>query len=202
MSDALSLVAHTFQVLKFKPQCSCENIRSDLKHLEARISGHPYLEALEENCLHPDSLKVFVGQQHHIIGSDLRSIALILARQGMLPSRPFCLIAMAACLKIGNSDIVLLFRESPGGNSAACSSMQLRITRRSRAVNSTAFEKSRGRGLSGISWLSLGFVFSAGCAARSSRPSIRKRKRGRQGFWNSNDGRFIKSLGIDSHEGF
>jgi thiaminase len=74
MSDALSLVAH---------------IRSDLKHLEARISGHPYLEALEENCLHPDSLKVFVGQQHHIIGSDLRSIALILARQGMLPSRRF-----------------------------------------------------------------------------------------------------------------
>ena len=74
MSNALSLVAQ---------------IRSDLKPIEAKISGHTYLKALEENRMHPDSLKVFVGQQHHIISSDLRSIALILARQGMLPSRRF-----------------------------------------------------------------------------------------------------------------
>ncbi|HYL16238.1 MAG TPA: hypothetical protein VEV41_24610 [Terriglobales bacterium] len=32
---------------------------------------------------------MFAGQQHHIISSDLRSIALILSRQGMLPSRRF-----------------------------------------------------------------------------------------------------------------
>ena len=74
MSDAPLLISH---------------IRSDLKPLEAKISGHAYLKALEENRVRPDSLKVFVGQQHHIIGSDLRSIALILARQGMLPSRRF-----------------------------------------------------------------------------------------------------------------
>src|SRR5215472_8978353 len=64
-------------------------IRSDLKPLETKISSHPYLKALEENRVHPESLKVFVGQQHHIISSDLRSIALILARQGMLPSGRF-----------------------------------------------------------------------------------------------------------------
>lgn len=74
MSDALPLVAL---------------IRSDLKSLEAKISGHAYLKALEENRVHPELLKVFVGQQHHIISSDLRSIALIVARQGMLPSGRF-----------------------------------------------------------------------------------------------------------------
>jgi len=74
MSDAVALVA---------------TIRSDLKPLEARISGHAYLEALEEHGVHPDSLKVFVGQQHHLISSDLRSIALILSRQGTLLSHRF-----------------------------------------------------------------------------------------------------------------
>lgn len=74
MSDAIPLVAR---------------IRSDLKPLEARICGHAYLNALEEHSVHPESLKVFVGQQHHVISSDLRSIALILSRQGMLPSRRF-----------------------------------------------------------------------------------------------------------------
>ena len=74
MPDAVALVAR---------------IRSDLKPLEARISGHAYLKAIEDHRVHPDSLKVFVGQQHHLISSDLRSIALILSRQGMLPGHRF-----------------------------------------------------------------------------------------------------------------
>lgn len=74
MSDAVQLVAR---------------IRSDLKPLEARICGHAYLKALEVHRMHPNSLRVFVGQQHHLISSDLRSIALILSRQGTLPSRRF-----------------------------------------------------------------------------------------------------------------
>jgi thiaminase len=74
MSDALQLV---------------EQIRSDLRPLETKISGHPYLRALEEGQVQRDVLKVFAGQQHHIISSDLRSIALILSRQGMLPSLHF-----------------------------------------------------------------------------------------------------------------
>jgi pyrroloquinoline quinone (PQQ) biosynthesis protein C len=64
MSDALQLV---------------EQIRSDLRPLETKISGHPYLRALEEGQVQRDVLKVFAGQQHHIISSDLRSIALILS---------------------------------------------------------------------------------------------------------------------------
>src|SRR5229473_4143914 len=74
MPDALELV---------------EQIRSGLRPLEAEISCHPYLKALEEGRVQGDSLKVFAGQQHHIISSDLRSIALILSRQGMLPSLHF-----------------------------------------------------------------------------------------------------------------
>ena len=74
VSDALQLV---------------EKIRSDLKPLAEKISGHPYLKALEEGRLPHDLLKVFAGQQHHIISSDLRSIALILSREGMRPSRRF-----------------------------------------------------------------------------------------------------------------
>lgn len=74
MSDALHLISQ---------------IRSDLKPLEAKISCHAYLEALEKNRVFPDSLKMFAGQQYHIVSSDLRSIALILSRQGVLSSRRF-----------------------------------------------------------------------------------------------------------------
>ena len=66
-----------------------EQIRSDLKPLETKISRHPYLRALEDGSVQPNSLKLFAGQQHHIISSDLRSIALILSRQDRLPSRRF-----------------------------------------------------------------------------------------------------------------
>lgn len=76
MSDALQLV---------------EQIRSDLKPIETKISKHPYLRTLEDGRVQQNSLKIFPGQQHHIISSDLRSIALIVSRQGMLPSRRFLL---------------------------------------------------------------------------------------------------------------
>src|SRR6266536_2331450 len=66
-----------------------EQIRSDLRPLEDKILGHSYLKALEEGRLQRDQLKVFAMQQHQIISSDLRSIALIVSRQGMLPSRRF-----------------------------------------------------------------------------------------------------------------
>ena len=66
-----------------------EQIRSDLRPLEDKILGHSYLKALDEGRLQRDQLKVFALQQHHIISSDLRSVALIVSRQGMLPSRRF-----------------------------------------------------------------------------------------------------------------
>ena len=82
MSDALQLV---------------EQIRSDLRPLEAKISCHPYLKALEEGRVQRELLKVFAGQQHHIISSDLRSIALILSRQDMLPSLHFLMGVLGYC---------------------------------------------------------------------------------------------------------
>jgi len=98
-----------------------EQIRSDLTPLEEKVLDHNYLKALEEGRLQRDQLKVFVGQQHHIISSDLRSIALILARQGMLPSRRFLMIvlqgeaaaldalhAFAGTLGLGVSDLEVL----------------------------------------------------------------------------------------------
>jgi thiaminase len=66
-----------------------EQICSDLKPLEKQILGHSYFKALEEGRLQRDQLKVFALQQHQIIISDLRSIALIVSRQGLLPSRRF-----------------------------------------------------------------------------------------------------------------
>jgi len=74
MSDALQTV---------------ELIRSDLRPLEHRILGHRYLKALDGGHLQRDQLEVFVGQQHHIISSDLRSIALMISRHGVRPSRHF-----------------------------------------------------------------------------------------------------------------
>ena len=66
-----------------------EQIRSDLRPLEDKILGHSYLKALDEGRLQRDQLKVFALQQHHIISSDLRSVALIVSRQRRLPSRRF-----------------------------------------------------------------------------------------------------------------
>jgi hypothetical protein len=103
-----------------------EKIRSDLKPLEERILRHAYLKALEDARVPLDLLKVFAGQQHHIISSDLRSIALILSREGMWPSRHFLmkvlqgeaaaldgLHAFAGALGLNTSDLEL-FEPLPG----------------------------------------------------------------------------------------
>src|ERR1019366_10688367 len=58
MSDALQLV---------------EQIRSDLRPLETKISGHPYLRALEEGRVQRDLLKVFAGRQHHLQTEERRA---------------------------------------------------------------------------------------------------------------------------------
>jgi thiaminase len=68
-----------------------EKIRMDLRPLDEKILGHPYILALNEGKLPLDSLRAFAGQQYHIITSDLRSIAGLLSRHGQLPSRPWLL---------------------------------------------------------------------------------------------------------------
>ena len=64
-------------------------IRLQIKELEQKILAHPYLTAVEEGRIPFDQLQLFVGQQFHIISSDLRSISLLVSRYGNSPSRSF-----------------------------------------------------------------------------------------------------------------
>jgi hypothetical protein len=68
-----------------------EKIRADLKPLDQKILQHRYLEALEKGSVAREKLKIFAGQQFHIILSDLRSVALFVAHHGLLPSRLYLL---------------------------------------------------------------------------------------------------------------
>ena len=68
-----------------------EEIRQDLREVEARIAGHPYLEALEQRRIAPEKLRLFAGEQYHIVGSDLRSFALLVSRHGDTASGRFFL---------------------------------------------------------------------------------------------------------------
>jgi len=66
-------------------------IRTELEPLHHKITGHRYVAALENARVPRESLALFAIQQYHIIASDLRSVALLLARHGNLPSRPYLL---------------------------------------------------------------------------------------------------------------
>ncbi|MBI2080842.1 MAG: hypothetical protein HYT86_03805 [candidate division NC10 bacterium] len=55
-------------------------LREELKPVEARILGHPFLGALERGEVPRGGLQEFARQQYHIIASDLRSVALAVAR--------------------------------------------------------------------------------------------------------------------------
>jgi hypothetical protein len=68
-----------------------DTIRTELKPLHHKIINHRYIAALENAKVSRESLVAFAIQQYHIIASDLRSIALLLARHGNLPSRPYLL---------------------------------------------------------------------------------------------------------------
>ncbi len=69
-------------------------IRTGLKPLEERILRHRYLDALQTGRVAREKLRIFAGQQYHIIASDLRSIALLLSRHGSLASRPYILAVL------------------------------------------------------------------------------------------------------------
>src|ERR1700682_5091249 len=66
-----------------------QKIRTGLKPLEEKILRHRYLEALQTSRVAREKLRIFAGQQYHIIASDLHSIALLLSRHGNLASRPY-----------------------------------------------------------------------------------------------------------------
>ena len=68
-----------------------EEARRGIAPVEERIRQHPYLQALEGRRVARGTLAIFAGQQRHIIESDLRSVALILARSASQPTRDFFL---------------------------------------------------------------------------------------------------------------
>lgn len=64
-------------------------LRKELGPVESEILSHPYLNEAEAGRLTRDDLRVFAGEQYHIIRSDLRSVALLVNRFGSSPSGPF-----------------------------------------------------------------------------------------------------------------
>jgi hypothetical protein len=64
-------------------------IRRELDPVEQAIRRHPYLSALEAGRVRREDLTRFAGEQHHIIRSDLRSVALLVSRFGTTPCGPF-----------------------------------------------------------------------------------------------------------------
>ncbi len=68
-----------------------DEIRRDLREVEVLIAGHPYLQALEQGRIAREKLRIVAGEQYHIVGSDMRSFALLVSRYGDSPSGRFFL---------------------------------------------------------------------------------------------------------------
>jgi len=68
-----------------------QEARRGIAPVEERIRQHPYLQALEGRRVARGTLAIFAGQQRHIIESDLRSVALIVARSASQATRDFFL---------------------------------------------------------------------------------------------------------------
>jgi len=64
-------------------------IHGALLPVEQRIRQHVYLQALEEGRIASTRLRLFVGEQCHIIPGDLRSIALLISRCAEPASQQF-----------------------------------------------------------------------------------------------------------------
>ena len=62
---------------------------AQLKVVEDKLLAHPYLSAIEEGRIAREKLRLFAGEQYHIINSDLRSVALLISRQGHGPNSGF-----------------------------------------------------------------------------------------------------------------
>lgn len=95
-----------------------DETRARLKQVEDRLFGHPYLAAVEEGRIPREKLRLFAGEQYYIISSDLRSIAILINRQGHLPSRDYflgalqgeatargALLAFASALQMDDGDL-------------------------------------------------------------------------------------------------
>lgn len=63
--------------------------QEELKAIEERIRRHPYLDLLEAGRIPQAQLQLFAGQQYHIISSDLRALALLVAKAESAETREF-----------------------------------------------------------------------------------------------------------------
>lgn len=68
-----------------------EGVRRELQPIEAKILNHRYLQALVAGRIEREQLRLFAEQQSYIIRSDLRSVALMVARVSSEGSRAFFL---------------------------------------------------------------------------------------------------------------
>ena len=66
-----------------------EGVRRKLQPIDAKILNHRYLQALEAGRIERERLRIFAVQQSYIIGSDLRSVAQMVARASSERSRGF-----------------------------------------------------------------------------------------------------------------
>jgi thiaminase len=66
-----------------------EQTRQELRTVEAEIRRHPYLDTLEAGAVSREDLRCFAGQQYHIIGSDLRAMALVIVKAESAETREF-----------------------------------------------------------------------------------------------------------------
>lgn len=95
-----------------------EDIKRELHAVEQEIRGHAYLDNLEAGSVRREDLRLFAGEQYHIIRSDLRSVALLVSRFGASPSGPFfqgVLAGEAAAL-----DGLRIFAGAVGLDEASC----------------------------------------------------------------------------------
>ena len=67
------------------------DIRRDLAGLSRRIRNHPYVAALAAGRIPREKLRLFAGEQYHIIKHDVRSFSLLLSRQEDHEARRFFL---------------------------------------------------------------------------------------------------------------
>lgn len=65
------------------------HLRREIAAVEARLSGHPWVAAVEEGRRSQADLRLFAAQQRRIIASDLKSVALLIHRYGDGPSGRF-----------------------------------------------------------------------------------------------------------------
>jgi pyrroloquinoline quinone (PQQ) biosynthesis protein C len=66
-------------------------VRRDLEPLSRRVREHAYIQALADARVPREKLRVFAGEQYHIIKNDMRSFAILLSRQDDPEVRRFLL---------------------------------------------------------------------------------------------------------------